>query len=200
MTEHYAVRPARLDDLDALYEICLKTADSGVDATELYGERHLPGYVWSAPYGVLEPDFAFMLATPERAVGYVIATPDTAAFYGRLDQDWWPDVRKKVAGLTPTRELDAMVLDRIAHPEQHAAWLQAEYPAHLHINVLPEAQSSGMGRRMIETELAALKAHGVAGVHLGVSLKNERAKGFYRHVGFDDISRDGHVLFGMKFR
>src|SRR6185312_3341971 len=108
-----------------------------------------------------------------------------------------PTVRRNIAGLKPTRPNDAMAIDRIMHPEGHEEWLQADYPAHLHINVLPEAQSGGWGRRLIEAELAALRKAGVRGVHLGVSPTNLRAQGFYRHVGFTDISRDGHVTFGM---
>ena len=38
-------------DTDALYEICLLTADSGVDASGLYSDRRLPGYIWAAAYG-----------------------------------------------------------------------------------------------------------------------------------------------------
>ena len=192
------IRPATPADSDALYEICLLTADSGADATALYSDRKLPGYVWAAPYGALEPDFAFMLADGERTLGYVIAAPDTAAFEARLERDWWPNVRKAVAGMVPTRKLDEGVLSRIAKPEAHLDFLAADYPAHLHINLLPEAQSGGWGRRLIETELDALRRAGVRGVHLGVSPTNERAKGFYSHVGFEDLSRDGKVLYGMR--
>ena len=198
-SQSLAIRKATPQDADALFAICLKTADSGTDATQLYGDPRLPGYIWAAPYGALEPDFAFLLTTPEVAIGYVIGVPDTAAFAQRLETEWWPDVRRQLAGLTAQRPLDANALDYIRNPQSHPAWLQEHYPAHLHINVLPEAQSSGWGRRMIKTELAALKAAGVRGVHLGVSPTNERAKGFYRHVGFDDISRDGKVLFGIRF-
>lgn len=200
MANTFVIRPATAADIDALYDICLKTADAGVDATALYSDPKLPGYIWAAPYGVLEPDFAFILANGERRLGYVIGTPDTEAFFRRLDLEWWPDIRRAVAGHVPRRPLDAAALERIAEPEPHEEWLSASYPAHLHINLLPEAQSGGWGRRMIETELDALRAAGVRGVHLGVAPTNERAKGFYRHVGFTDISRDGHVLFGMKFR
>jgi len=192
------IRQATPDDTDALYEICLKTADAGNDASTLYGDPRLPGYVWSVPYLTFAPDFAFVLAEGGVAVGYVLAAPDTAAFAERLDKDWWPRIRRDLAGFAPTRPRDAEILDRIAHPESHRDWLQAEYPAHLHINILPQAQSGGWGRRMIETELAALKAAGVTGVHLGVAPDNERAKGFYRHLGFTDVSRDGHVTFAMR--
>lgn len=198
-SDRYQIRLATPQDDDALYEICLKTADSGRDATELYSDRRLPGYVWAAPYGALEPAFTFVLAAGERAIGYVLATPDTTAFEQRLETEWWPKVRGEIANFKPTRPLDSMVLERIAEPEGHAAWLLADYPAHLHINILPEAQGSGWGRRLIEAELAALKAHGVRGVHLGVSPTNAPAIGFYSHVGFTDISREEKVTFGMRF-
>ena len=194
------IRPATPADSDALYEICLLTADSGADATTLYSDRKLPGYIWAAPYGALEPGFAFMFADGDRTLGYVIAAPDTGAFEARLERDWWPSVRKAVAGISPKAPFDQGVLDRIAMPETHLAFLAEHYPAHLHINLLPGAQSGGWGRRLIDRELDALRRAGVRGVHLGVSPTNDRAKGFYSHIGFDDISRDGKVLYGMRFR
>jgi ribosomal protein S18 acetylase RimI-like enzyme len=197
---HAAIRRATPEDASALFDICLMTADSGQDARALYGDPRLPGFVWAAAYGALEPDFAFLLAAADGALGYVLGTPDTEAFADSLEVEWWPEVRRKVAGLAASRPLDARALAYIASPERHPAWLQADYPAHLHINLLPEAQSSGWGRRLINAELAALRAHGVRGVHLGVSPGNARAIGFYRHLGFEDISRDGKVLFGIRFR
>ena len=195
----FVIRRAEPRDIEALYEICLLTADSGVDASALYSDRRLPGYIWSAPYGELEPDFAFVLADRERVLGYVVGAPDTVAFEARLERDWWPKVRQAVAGMTAQKPLDEGVLSRIATPETHDTALEA-YPAHLHINLLPEAQSGGWGRRMIETELDALRRAGVKGVQLGVSPDNERAKGFYAHVGFTDISGPGHVTYAMKLR
>ena len=53
---------------------------------------------------------------------------------------------------------------------------------------------------MIETELDALRRAGVKGVQLGVSPTNVRAMGFYRHLGFVDISKPGHVTYAMKLR
>jgi ribosomal protein S18 acetylase RimI-like enzyme len=192
------IRRAVPADRDALFEICLKTADSGEDASALYSEPHLPGYVWVMPYAELEPDFAFVLADGGRAIGYVVAAADTAAFERRLEAEWWPGVRRAIAGVVPSLPFDFTVLERVNTPERHEEWLAVDYPAHLHINILPQAQAAGWGRRLIETELDALRRAGIRGVHLGVSPTNERAKGFYRHVGFTDISRNGHVLFGMK--
>jgi ribosomal protein S18 acetylase RimI-like enzyme len=194
------IRQATADDREALYDICLRTADAGVDATALYGKPRLPGSIWAVPYAVLEPDFAFVLADEQRAIGYVLGVPDTAAFVARLQREWWPQVRATFADTSPRSEAEANALSRIATPEHPLTYLLADYPAHLHINVLPEAQSGGWGRQLVERELAALRQAGVPGVHLGVSPTNERAKGFYRHLGFDDVSRDGKVTFAMSLR
>ena len=59
---HHRIRRGTPADSDALYEICLLTADSGADASALYSNRKLPGYLWAAAYGALAPDFAFLLA------------------------------------------------------------------------------------------------------------------------------------------
>lgn len=192
------IRPATEGDMDALYQICLKTAEAGEDGSALYSDPRLPGYLWAAPYLKFQPEFAFMLDEGGRALGYALAAPDSAAFAALLERQWWPEIRRAVADLVPRRPNDAMILQRIAHPESHPAWLFTDYPAHLHINLLPEAQSAGWGRRMIDVGLNALRTAGVRGVHLGVAPKNERAKGFYRHLGFDDVSRDGHVTFAMR--
>jgi ribosomal protein S18 acetylase RimI-like enzyme len=196
------IRKASPIDTDALFDICLRTADAGGDATALYSEPHLPGYIWVAPYAVLEPDFAFVLADAEEApLGYVVGTPDSHGFANRLEREWWPHVRHKIAGLVPRTPADEISLAHIASPlSEDDEWLLTEYPAHLHINLLPAAQSGGWGRRLIEAELQELRAHASPGVHLGVSPKNVRAQGFYRHVGFTDISRNGQVLFSMRLR
>jgi ribosomal protein S18 acetylase RimI-like enzyme len=193
-----SIRPAETADTDALFDICLKTADAGKDASALYSDPRLPGFIWAVPYARFAPDFAFVLTEANQPIGYVIAAPDTLAFFAERERDWWPEVRRTIGRLAPTRPRDAAAIDWVMNPPDHSDELLTDYPAHLHINVLPGAQSSGWGRRLIETEIAALKADGVRGVHLGVAPDNERAKGFYRHLGFEDVSRGEKVTFAMK--
>ncbi|MDK4701960.1 GNAT family N-acetyltransferase [Rhizobium sp. CNPSo 4062] len=196
--DDYFIRPATEDDVDALFHICLVTADAGADASALYSNPRLPGYVWAVPYLKFAPEFAFVLAKHDRVVGYVVGTPDTASFDKALGRDWWPVVRREIAGLVPSTEKDADVLERIANPHSGTPGLEETYPAHLHINILPEAQSGGWGRLMIKTMLNELSRHGVPAVHLGVSPANERAKGFYRHLGFEELSHGDHLAFVMR--
>jgi GNAT superfamily N-acetyltransferase len=192
------IRPATEADRPALYEICLRTADNGSDGSHLYSEPRLPGFIWAVPYQVLAPDFAFVLDAGSGAVGYVVAAPDTNAFAERLDSEWWPQVRLEVADLTPSKASDERALSLIRRPERKDTAMLADYPAHLHINLLPPYQGTGWGRRMIETELAALKARGVPGLHLGVSAGNAKVLGFYEKLGFREIARPASIYMGMR--
>ena len=74
-----------------------------------------------------------------------------------------------------------------------------EYPAHLHIDLLPDAQGRGAGRALIEAMAALLTERGVPGVHLNASKANTGAQAFYPRVGFEAIDEDeGSVTFGRR--
>jgi ribosomal protein S18 acetylase RimI-like enzyme len=61
---------------------------------------------------------------------------------------------------------------------------QQEYPAHLHIDLLPPFQGAGYGRALMETFYAAAAGAGAAGVHVTVAAANTKAIGFYLRLGF----------------
>ena len=79
----------------------------------------------------------------------------------------------------------------------------AAYPSHLHIDLLERAQGRGFGRRMMEAIMAQLRARGSPGAHLGVSVLNTPALGFYARLGFRELTRvgtdtDGCVYLGKR--
>ena len=53
------IRPATEADRGALFEICLRTAENGEDASGLYSDPRLPGYLWAAPYLKFAPEIRF---------------------------------------------------------------------------------------------------------------------------------------------
>ena len=63
------------------------------------------------------------------------------------------------------------------------ATLTARYPAHLHINLGPEARNLGAGTRLIEAFMADARAARVPGVHL-VTGRDSRNRSFYARNGF----------------
>jgi ribosomal protein S18 acetylase RimI-like enzyme len=102
------------------------------------------------------------------------------------EEDWTADQRKAY---------------RIHHDFRSPAEVTARYPSHLHIDMVPRLQGGGNGRRLMNTLTAALREQGSPGVHLGVYAVNTRAVGFYRHVGFTELSSgNGAITFGMDLR
>jgi GNAT superfamily N-acetyltransferase len=121
-----------------------------------------------------------------------VAALDTRAFEERLEREWWPAMRDKYPEPSPD-EIDALpapvrfAIQDIHHPWHDSDELLERYPSHLHIDLLPRMQGRGVGRELISTLVAALRAQGSRGLHLYVSLQNTRAIGFYAHVGFSRL-------------
>lgn len=189
-SEPAAIRPYRADDLADLYRICLLTADNGQDATPLFRDPQLPGELYAAPYATFQPSLAFVAGDAEGVGGYVVAALDTQAFEQQLERDWWPHLRVRYPEAPPREQLSAQeqfALHDIHHPWSAADELASRFPSHLHIDLLPRLQGRGVGRRLMATVISALRAQGSAGLHLHVSEHNQKAAGFYRHLGFSEV-------------
>jgi GNAT superfamily N-acetyltransferase len=179
------IRPYRETDHAAVYDVCVRTADAGRDARGKYHSDDLMPDLFAGPYVFLEPDFAFVLDDGNRAVGYVIGTPDTAAFARAYRKRWIP----RLAGRyeippDPPRNPDEEMLALHYRPERMVRPGLQEYPAHLHIDLLPPFQGVGHGRALMETFYAAAAGAGAAGLHVTVARANTRALGFYDRLGF----------------
>jgi ribosomal protein S18 acetylase RimI-like enzyme len=188
-------------DRDAVYDICLRTADAGDDGTRLYTDPLLPGHVWAGPYLALEPEHAFVVVDDVgRAIGYVLGALDSRAFEAELERAWWPTLRDRYPlADTATAPGDRLARHLIHHPPRADEVLVHDHPSHLHIDLLPVAQGRGDGRRLVDRLLDSLRADGSRGVHLGVSVRNVRAIGFYRALGFEELVHDErHIVFGMR--
>jgi ribosomal protein S18 acetylase RimI-like enzyme len=203
ITEAIRVRQFQPGDLDDLYRICLLTADAGGDATRLFSDPQLPGHIYAAPYGIFEPSLAFVAEDAEGVGGYVVAALDTAAFERRLEHAWWPGLRARYAepsadAADAMSEFERQMRHAIHHPWHAHRELVESFPSHLHIDLVPRMQGCGIGRQLIETLTAALRAQGSRGLHLFVSHRNTRAQGFYHHVGFTELpATDGQHIFVM---
>jgi ribosomal protein S18 acetylase RimI-like enzyme len=195
------IRPYRSADLDQLYEICLRTGAAGEDARDLVVDPRLFGELYAAPYAVLEPEHALMLDDGTgRAVGYVLGALDSRSFEGRCEAEWWPTLRARHPVGSGANDLDELLVGLLHHPSRADDAVLAHHPSHLHIDVLPEAQGLGWGRRLMEQLHHSLRTDGSVGVHLGVNARNERALGFYAHLGYRELSPDPrfHTL-GLRF-
>jgi GNAT superfamily N-acetyltransferase len=185
-------------DLAAVYDVCVRTADGGGDARGKYGSDDLMPDLFAGPYVYLEPDFAFVLDDGNRAVGYVIGTPDTAVFARAYRDRWIPRLADRYpAPPSPAVTPDDEMLALHYRPERMLWPGLCSYPAHLHIDLLPPFQHAGHGRRLMERFCAAVAQAGAAGVHVVVVADNVAALGFYDRLGFRRLPADdpGPVVY-----
>ena len=186
------IRPYEAGDLDRLYEICLRTGAAGEDATELVGDPQLFGELYAAPYGVLEPEHALVLDDGSgTAVAYVLGAVDTRAFEARCEAEWWPTLRERHPIGSGSNDFDELLIAMLHRPHLADDDVLERYPSHLHIDLLPEVQGLGWGRRLMAAMEAQLVGAGSSGLHFGTSARNARAIAFYRHLGYEEISSNG---------
>jgi ribosomal protein S18 acetylase RimI-like enzyme len=80
------------------------------------------------------------------------------------------------------------MLGLLRHPEHMLVpELVDDYPAHLHMNLLPAFQRRGYGRQLMETFLSAANRNGAEKVWLGMLTVNVRARAFYDRLGFAEL-------------
>ena len=186
------IRPARTqdrDEVDRLYDICLRTGADGAGAQDLYEDPRLLGEVYLGAYLKFEPELAFVIEADDgSALGYVLGARDTVAFEKHLEDQWWPALRQRYPlGRFPEDSNDERMVQKIHASRQTDPESIDGFPAHLHVDILDAGQGGGNGRRLMETLFSALRDRNVAGVHLNVSPSNTHAIGFYDHLGFQRL-------------
>ena len=187
--------------------MCLLTGNHGADAEPLYrDDPSALARIFVGPYLAFEPELSLVLADEEGICGYALGAFDSREFYARYDTAWRPRLCAEFrAPSGDPRQWSAV--ERVYHvyhrPDYFCPEPYAAYPSHAHIDLLPRAQGRGHGRRMMAQLLDLLQQRGSAGVHLGVSELNTRARGFYAHLGFHELTRtglgdDACVYMGMR--
>jgi ribosomal protein S18 acetylase RimI-like enzyme len=190
--------------LPDLFRICLETGDSGQDARAEFTDPELLGAFYAAPYAILEPDLTFVLQDETGVCGYILGTRDSTAYATWMEHEWLPEWRAKHP-LTVQAQVNP---ETLSYQERMIGLIHRgytpydcvfEYPAHLHIDLLPRAQSQGWGRALMNTFLERLRELEVPGVHLGVGKSNLGAIQFYERLGFMRLEPNEYALvMGLK--
>jgi len=137
-----------------------------------------------------EPHNCFVIADDDdRAAGYIVGAEDYWAYYKRFSQDYAP----RTKGLPLYNRVECL----------GAAWLprflMKKYPAHLHINILPDYQRMGLGSQLMDALTTHLREKGISGVMLGVAADNQKGRNFYHKYGFKKLIRiPMSVVMGLR--
>ncbi len=170
------IRRMRADDIKDVEYVCRMTAGELSINDEVVGNRMAK--MFSTYYARECYDSCFVLVDEtDKAVGYVLCEPD----YRRFQKLF--------------RKIDVPEIYKLDKKSGRRSWLfpipytfyGIKYPAHLHIDLLPEYQNSGYGSKMIQMLLEDLKSKNVKGVMLIAGIWNYGAIRFYKRNGFKTI-------------
>ena len=190
------IRPLAPADLEACYAISLATGFEGGDASHLYRDQKLIGHIYVAPYALLEPALALVVEDGDGVAGFAVGTTDTVAWEERLEREWWPTLRGSYADPAEVppeeRTPDQRRAFMIHHPAKTPSAVTAQYPAHLHMNLLPRTQRRGVGSRLLGAWLDKVDA---PAVHVGVNRANTGGMQFWAARGFAALPVPGRTLW-----
>lgn len=178
-----SIRPAGPTDLQALGQIAYATGFFGNSAAVYFPSQPLFRDLWIKPYlnGIGACNLVAELEG--KIVGYIIGTPDVRAYQRYFLRSALEVVGKALSGQYPGFLQSTRYLLRAARYGSPLAPLE-QYPAHLHINLLPESRGLGLGQKLLAAHLDCLRARGVPGVQLSTTRENTAALGLYQKFGF----------------
>lgn len=179
------VRKYAEKDRDAIQDICYLTGYMGDSADRFWPHKQSFVEVWTSYYLNQEPESVYVATKDDSVVGYLTGCLDTSLapkpdeIYSPIFKHWLL-FRPGTAGFFWRGIIDSMRYKNTAKAE----FIDKRWPSHLHINLLPVARGSGLGRALMEKWLDHLKTKGSPGCHLSTLLENTRAMRFFERMGF----------------
>ncbi|NUP26768.1 MAG: GNAT family N-acetyltransferase [Nocardia sp.] len=182
------IRPFEGTDRDALRELFVR-AGAGSPTESLWGHPESEAAIYLEPYMDHEPESLLLAEDDGTLVGYLTGCLDSAAF---------PSEDRRIADAIRRHRLvlrrrPAAFFARSAFDAATVALRRApsageisdpRWPAHLHINVAPEARGTGAADGLMDRWFERLRAQGIPGCHLQTLVENPRAVRFFERMGF----------------
>lgn len=181
------IRKYQPKDFERMHKICYETS-SGFDSEK--GKIAL--FATYCDYYVNEDGDSCFVAVNEKdeAIGYILCAPNPEK-YEKIFKEKYAPILKKAS---PIRYLFHIANEFLSRK------VKKRYPAHLHIDILPEGQRQGLGTKLMDALIDHLKQNGVGGVYLVCGAGNEKGVNFYKKYGFKVHSKKfGSVTFVLGF-
>lgn len=164
-------------------------AGEGAPSASLWGHEESEAAVYLTPYMDLEPDSLFVADVDGALTGYLAGCLDSTQFPSeskRLDQairKYRLIFRPKPAAFFVRGILDVAIC-AIRREPTAGDFEDPRWPAHLHINVIPEVRGIGVGAALMNQWFDRLRDTGSRGCHLQTLVENARAVNFFARMGF----------------
>jgi ribosomal protein S18 acetylase RimI-like enzyme len=165
-------------------------AGQGAPSASLWGHEESEAAVYLTPYMELEPNSLFVAVMNGALTGYLCGCLDSREFPSesrRIEEA----IKKYRLMLRPkpalffARGLLDVGFSAIRRRPTAADFDDPRWPAHLHINVIPEARRAGVGAALMNRWFDRLKEMGSRGCYLQTLVQNDRAVRFFERMGFE---------------
>lgn len=200
MSGEAAIRAYEPDDRARIRHVCCETGYMGEPIDFLWSHRESFADLITRYYTDREPESLIVATVDGEVMGYLSGCVDSRRVRGATTRESFRLLRRGALlrpGMAPFLWRATFDLLRDPRPAPEEVLLDPRWPAHLHIDLLPEARGRGLGRRLMEAWLARLRELGSAGVHLGTFAENAAAIAFFEACGF---ARHGEPRLAPGFR
>lgn len=188
------IRPYRPEDEAAVSAITYRTGFKGEDLTgrRYFDDQRLFFYLFIYYYAHFEPEHFFVIELVDAGVvaGFICGSPDSSAQEQHFLSTMMWRIALRAFCVTLWRyprtfktffALFRMLREIEGHDKK---MLYAQYPAHLHINLLPGYQRHGLGQKLIRHFEQHMIQQGADGLNLGTTNYNHKAIPFYLKLGY----------------
>jgi len=201
---HTTIHKYQSKDEPAIQAITYKTGfkGEGLEGRNFITDQRLWFMLFIYYYVRYEPEHCFVATAGEvgdPVIGYICGTPDTRTQSQRFKLKVLPRVVGRAFLYTSWRyprtllSLIRMAPMMAALDPDAESRIAEQYPAHLHINLLPGYQRLGIGSMLITTFEDHLRTLGIPGLHLETSNYHRKAVPFYLKHGYQIVWDAGPV-------
>ena len=184
-------RTVRVEDAGGIAEVCYRTGYHGEDlsGSGRFNDRRLFALLFSLYYPLCEPENGFVAVENSGAIaGYCLGTTDSRAQAGRFRRRMLPRILLRALAVSwwryPESFRELVRFSGVNSMHGGLDDLYDRYPAHLHINLLPDCQRRGAGSELLTLFESRVRSAGAPGIHLVTSERNLKAVPFYRKHGY----------------
>ena len=181
------IRKYSSSDRPAVRKICCETALMGEPSSVFFDDDEIFADALTAYFTDYEPESCFVAEYDKTIVGYLLGAKDVRRmdkiFAGRIAAPLFIKALRRGALI---RKKNMKFLLRVflslVKSEFKVPDFSKDYPATLHINIIKECRTAGMGSKLIKAYLDYLASGGVKGVHLATM--SEKAGQFFSRLNF----------------
>jgi ribosomal protein S18 acetylase RimI-like enzyme len=185
------VREYRAEDRPRVRDVCVRTGYMGEPVAWQWPDAESWADMFTGYYTEREPESALVVERGGVVAGYLLGCIDSsrawnpAAVAGRHILRRGIAFRRGTARVIGRTFTDAAIdLARRRIKVRELEFNDPRYPAHLHIDLLPEVRGIGVGARLVREWLERLRTRGVGGCHLQKFSENMTATAFFEACGF----------------